>query len=269
MKIAIISDVHSNSTALRTTLIDIEQQGCGRVICLGDIVGYGYDPNGCIDICRERNTECFLGNHDAGLVGNLSISWFNSFAANAILRQRVLVTEENKNWLRRLPYSLVEHGVYNKPTKTEYKIAFVHGELISPKEFDYINGYLDATLEFSDLIGKGIRVLFVGHTHYANIFTYGQDDRVGEYWIDLDDEVKTDLGKWKCSIVNVGSVGYPRNQPYSIYGIYDTRTHVFKHRILPFDFDDYIQRMSAVDAEIPLWIQSQKKRAEESPIGFR
>ena len=269
MKIAIISDIHSNPTALLAVLKDIEQQKCDRIVCLGDIVGYGYDPNGCIDICRERGIECLIGNHDAGLVGSLSLDWFNSFAKNAILRQRPLVPEDRKEWLRLLPYSVVEREGFSTSDEQKFKIAFVHGELMSPKEFNYINGYSDAALEFPDLIGDGIKVLFVGHTHYANIYTYDKEFRVGEMYVDLDDEKKIDISKFKCSIVNVGSVGYPRNQPCSFYGIYDTASHIFKHRILPFDFDDYIKRMKEADAPIPLWLQAQKKRAEERQIGVR
>lgn len=269
MKIAIISDIHGNPTALQKVLEDAEERKCDRIVCIGDIVGYGYDPNGCIDICRERRIECLLGNHDAGLVGILSLDWFNSFAKNALEKQRTIVSTENKDWLRLLPYTIVEQEWYDTPEDKKFKIAFAHGEFMAPKEFNYINGCSDAAIEFSVIVDDGIRVLFVGHTHYANIYTYGQDYRVGECFLDLDYEVKTDIGKWKCSIVNVGSVGYPRNQPYSIYGIYDTRTHVFNHRILPFDFDNYVQRMQEANASIPIWIQEQRKRAEEMHIGFR
>lgn len=269
MKIAVISDIHSNPTALLTILEDVEKQKCDRIVCLGDIVGYGYDPNGCIDICRERRIECLLGNHDASLVGSLSLDWFNSIAKNAIMKQKQIVTAENKDWLRLLPYTLVEQEGYDTPEDKKFKIAFAHGELVSSNKFNYINGYSDAALEFSNLVGDGIRVLFVGHTHYGNIYSYDKENRIGEMYIDLEDEINTDISQFRCSIVNVGSVGYPRNQPYSIYGIYDTESHIFKHRILPFDFDNYIQRMQEVDAPLPLWLQAQKKRAEEISIGFR
>ena len=261
MKIAIISDIHSNPTALLTVLEDVEKQECDRIVCLGDIVGYGYDPNGCIEICKEEKIECLLGNHDAGLVGSLSLDWFNPFAAKAVEKQRLLVSYENKEWIRTLPYTAVEPGIFKK--------AFSHGTLDMPERFDYIQYYSDAAFEFPNLVSQGIRVLFVGHTHCANAYLYDRDYRVSETYIDLDDEAPIDLKKCKSAIINVGSVGYPRNQPYSIYGIYDTESHIFKHRILPFDFDNYIQRMQEAAAPIPRWLPEQKKRAEERMIGFR
>lgn len=268
-KIAIISDIHSNPTALLTVLEDVEKQKCDRIVCLGDIVGYGYDPNGCIDICRDRNMECVLGNHDAGLVGSLSLDWFNPFAKKAILRQSPLVTDDRKEWLRKLPYSAVEQEGFKTPEDKKFKIAFVHGELVYPNKFDYINGYSDAALEFSYLGGDGIRVLFVGHTHYANVFVKENSGEIHEHYIDTEDEERIYVGGNHRFIINVGSVGYPRNQPNTIYGILDTKTLVFKHRILPFDYYDYIERMQEADAPIPLWLPEQKRRAEERQIGFR
>ena len=269
MKIALLSDIHSNLTAFKEVLKDAKSQGCGRIVCLGDIVGYGYDPNGCIDLCREEKIECFLGNHDAGLVGSLSLDWFNQFAARAVERQRGVVTEASKDWLRLRPYSLVDQEGYNTKEEDKFKFAFTHGTLYEPSRFDYIQYLGDAALEFTNLISQKIRVLFVGHTHYANAYLSDDEYRITETYLDLDDEVTIDLNKWRSAIINVGSVGYPRVQPYSIYGIYDTDTHLFMHRILPFDFEDYIVQMKEAGAEIPLWIQSQKTRAEERQKGFR
>ena len=262
-KIAIISDIHSNPTALLTVLEDVEKQKCDRIVCLGDIVGYGYDPNTCIDICRERGIECFLGNHDAGLISCLGLDWFNPFAKQAIVRQRPLVTEDNKKWLARLHYN-----------RREGEIAFAHGVyMVKPvstiTHFDYVNGYSDAALQFNYMGLFGIRILFIGHTHCANAFRLDNSGEMHEYFIDPEDEQPIDISGFHRFIVNVGSVGYPRNQPYSIYGILDTEAHIFKHRILPFDFNNYRQKMRAADAEIPLWIQSQEKIAEERQIGFR
>lgn len=262
-KIAIISDIHSNPTALLTVLEDVEKQKCDRIVCLGDIVGYGYDPNACIDIVRECNIECFLGNHDAGLIGKLSLDWFNGFAKNAILRQRPLVTDDNKKWLESLPYTKVE-GV-----EDEFAYAFTHGELMNPENFDYIHVYSDAVYETTYMKEKEIEVLFIGHTHCANIFFLDDDYRISETFIDLEDEERYDLSRYEKSIVNVGSCGYPRNQPYIIYGIYETTTHEFYHRIMPFDFDDYIENMKSKSAAIPLWIDDRILEAQMKPVKFK
>ena len=262
-RIAIISDIHSNPTALNAVLKDAEEKGCSRVVCLGDIVGYGYDPNACIDMVRERNIECFLGNHDAGLIGKLSLDWFNGFAKNAILRQRSLVTDDNKKWLERLPYNKIVGE------KDEIVYAFAHGELMNPKSFDYIQGYSDAVYEIQYMKEKKIDVLFIGHTHCANIFFRDDDYRISETFIDLEDEVGYELSRNNASIVNVGSCGYPRNQPYIIYGIYETATNEFCHRILPFDCYDYIINMKKCDADIPWWIESRIEEAKEHPVIYK
>lgn len=263
MKLAIISDIHANPAALNSVLADAEKQNCGRVICLGDLVGYGYDPNTCIDICRERNIECFLGNHDAGLISRIKLGWFNPFAEEAIRRHRPLVSEDNKKWLAGLPYN-----------RREGENAFAHGVYVvkpvsASTHFEYINGYSDAARQFDMMWLFGIRIVFVGHTHCANAYCQDGSGRITEFFIDPEDEQPIDLSGYHLNIVNVGSVGYPRNQPYSIYGIYDTDTHIFKHRIIPFDFDDYESKMQSADASVPLWISSRKKQAQDNAIGFR
>ena len=263
MKIAIISDIHSNPSALNAVLKDIKGRNCKRIVCLGDIVGYGYDPDTCINICRKNKVECFLGNHDAGLIGKLPLRWFNSFAKNAILRQQSLVSDDNKKWLESLPYSKVEGA------EDEFAYALTHGELMNPENFDYIQGYSDAICECHYMKEKKIDVLFVGHTHYANIFSLGDDYRLSETYIDLEDEDTYDLSRYEKSIVNVGSCGYPRNQPYTIYGIYDTSTHEVYHRIMPFDFNDYLTNMKKHSAEIPLWIESRMEEALKHPVLYR
>lgn len=259
MKIAIISDIHSNPTALLTVLKDIEQQKCDRIVCLGDIVGYGYDPNACIDICREREIECLLGNHDAGLISRLGLDWFNPFAKQAIVRHRPLVTEENKKWLAKLPYNRREgenafaHGVY---------VPDMHIVQDASVYFEYVNGYSDAALQCCSMATCRIRNLFVGHTHYANAFVQDNSGMIYEHYIDTKDKQCIYVGGNHRFIINVGSVGYPRNQTNTIYGILDTDTLVFKHRILPFNYHDYIERMQEADAPVPLWVLEQKKRAE-------
>ena len=115
----------------------------------------------------------------------------------------------------------------------------------------------------------GIRVLFVGHTHFANVFRQDNSGEIAEYFIDTEDEQPIDISGFHRFIVNVGSVGYPRNQPYSIYGIFDPDKNIFKHRLIPFDFDDYEAKMKSSGAEVPLWIPKRKKQAEDRQIGYR
>lgn len=257
MKTAIISDIHSNPTALNACIADAEEKGCGRIVCLGDIVGYGYDPSLCIRILREKNIECIMGNHDAGLVGRLSLDWFNSFAKKGVVRQRAQVSEEDKKWLDNLPYKEVEHR------KSGFSVAYAHGTFEFPDIFSYIAYMSDASLAFPYLKRQRIKTLFVGHTHYANAFLLDESCKVSECCIDLEDENPISLEEELVTIVNVGSCGYPRNQPFSIYCIYDDEKHTATHQILPFDFDDYIARMEQAGCTVPLWVEAQKKDVEK------
>lgn len=257
MKTAIISDIHSNPTALNICIADAEKKGCERIVCLGDIVGYGYDPVECIRICKDKNIRCILGNHDAGLVGRLSLDWFNGFAKAAIERQIPLVGEEDKKWIDHLPYKELEWSEVGVP------IAFAHGTFEFPGKFDYIQGPSDVALEFPYLKRQRIRALFVGHTHFANAYFIQEDYSIDELYIDYEDATEINLDNGVATIVNVGSCGYPRNQPFSIYCIYDDEKHTATHQILPFDFDDYIAKMQAVGATVPLWVEAQKEDVEK------
>ena len=263
MKIAIISDIHSNPTALATCLDDANRKGCERVVCLGDIVGYGYDPISCIRICREKKIQCLMGNHDAGLVGRLSLDWFNSFAREGVLRQRPLVSEEDRKWIDNLPYKEVECS------NNGFPVAYAHGTFEFPERFDYIQWASDVALEFPYLKSQRIKALFVGHTHFANAFQIDEDYKISEHYIDIEDENPISLDGELVTIVNVGSCGYPRNQPYSIYCIYDDEKHTASHQILPFDFEDYYANMNKANVEIPIWLESQQDAAEERRVKWR
>lgn len=154
MKVAVISDIHANPAALMKAINSAKRLKCEHIICLGDIVGYGYDPNECIEICKRNGIECIKGNHDAGLVGELSLDWFNETAKLQVLAHRQLVTEENKEWLRRLPLTIVkEYG--------GIKYAFSHGTYIFPERFDYIDDGYSANTEMEVISRNGIDALFV------------------------------------------------------------------------------------------------------------
>ena len=124
MKTAIITDIHSNIEALTVVLDDIDRQGYDRIICLGDVVGYGADPNACCDVIRERNILTLLGNHDAAVTGAMDESYYYQGARNAIQWTRDKLTEENYRWLYSLPYTYVEEDV-----------GFFHSAPVMPSGF--------------------------------------------------------------------------------------------------------------------------------------
>jgi predicted phosphodiesterase len=84
MRVAVISDIHSNLPALRATLEEIDQNPPEEIWCLGDVVGYGAQPDGCAALVRERCDVCLVGNHDLAVLGELDISSFSAAAADAV-----------------------------------------------------------------------------------------------------------------------------------------------------------------------------------------
>ena len=252
MKIAILSDIHSNPAALQKCLDDARKKGCEEFICLGDIVGYGYDPNTCIDICKSEGIECIMGNHDAAVVGKLGLDWFNEVARAGIKRQIPIVPKDKKEWLASLSYKMTLE------TDSKMKLGFAHGSLNNPREFGYITCMGEVHGELAYMASKGYDASIVGHSHYANVYV---EDKLYDFLErDLEDNLVTDFNKGKC-IVNVGSVGYPRNQPVSVYCIYDTDENKMTHHVLDFDFEDYKRQLRLAKIEIPWWLD---KRAEQA-----
>ncbi len=203
MIIAIISDIHGNLEALEKALELIDQVEVDEVLCLGDVVGYGADPNECIDRVRSRCSVVLLGNHDAAAVGLTSVEYFNTHARRAAFWTRDRLTEENTEYIRSLP---LEH-------RTDYFLA-VHASPHEMEEWHYVTNQGvadDAFAEFED------PVCFIGHSHVPILFREGgaRGERLTEGTITLPEKTR--------SIVNVGSVGQPRDNDSRLsFGVYDS-----------------------------------------------
>ena len=252
MKIAVFSDIHSNPKALRRALKSAKSIGCEQFICCGDIVGYGYDPNGCIDICRENKIECVKGNHDAGLIGELSLDWFNDTARNQILSNRPLVSKENREWLEKLPYSITR----DFGTK---KVVFSHGTYADAYRFDYIDDALTAKMEMEIMLCDGVDALFIGHTHEAIAYYVSKHDTYFMKTLPKGMKEKWSLEKnnWRNAIINVGSVGYPRRQRFSTYSIIDTDTMNIDWIRLPFELKHYSESLLKSNMQVPVWVKGR------------
>lgn len=114
MRIAFISDIHSNLEALNRTLEKIHELEPDRLYCLGDIVGYGPYPNECITIIREQCTNVVLGNHDSGVVGMTPLGDFNNYGKKAIEWTKERITLGNRRYLELLPL-IVTEGNLTRP----------------------------------------------------------------------------------------------------------------------------------------------------------
>ena len=199
-KIAIISDIHANIEAFEVVLSEIEKENVDRIICLGDIVGYGPNPNEVVDLIIEKNITSIKGNHDEGMVNQSVTFQFNEFGRKALEWQRGILKRNNFLFLESLPFDLVFND-----------FQLVHG---APSNyFKYIITLRDALNE-RKFMKK--HVVFIGHSHRAGIFSI--NDR--EY-LPMPDGGDFVLKKGKEYIINPGSVGQPRDlNPDASFMIY-------------------------------------------------
>ncbi len=215
MKYAIISDIHSNLEALEVVFEEIDRLGLDKTICLGDIVGYGANPNECVEIIIERKVETILGNHDIVACGKKEPYAFNSVARDSALWTRSVLTAGNKDFL------------YSLPDKKEIEdFLIVHGALSDPDL--YILSAYDALSEFSLMVKHNI--CFFGHTHMRVWYTFQSGDlrRFSDYEFKIEPKSKY--------LVNPGSIGQPRDRdPRSSFLIYDWEERIVKFIRLKYD----------------------------------
>lgn len=151
MTVAIISDIHANIEALEAVLAEIEQQKPGKIICLGDLVGYGPSPNECIELIREKNISTVLGNHDAAITGSQDMKLFREPNHSLLTWTEKQLTTENLEFLNELPLTL----------ENENWMA-AHASPYEPKKWVYLNSAILCRKMFSEFSQD---FCFVGHTH--------------------------------------------------------------------------------------------------------
>ena len=214
-KVLVISDVHANLTALEAVLADAGK--VDQVWCLGDIAGYGPDPNECIERIRALpKLTCMMGNHDYGAIGDMNLETFNVDAKKALLWQREVLTESSKEFLRTFSQEVLVRG----------NVSLVHG---SPRDpiWEYIMNTLVAriNLDFFETLW-----CFVGHSHFQAVFQYHADTD------DMTIEVPRPGEPYALkerAILNPGSVGQPRDRdPRAAYAIFQPKARIWEpHRV--------------------------------------
>jgi len=207
MRYALISDLHANLEALNAFLEAVDALGIKRIVCLGDLVGYNANPNECIEILRDRGAECIMGNHDLRAIGEERSDDFNYQAYGAIEWTRSVLTEENLEYLKALPRTLL----------VDNRFLAIHGWLGDADK--YIFGGRDALTNL-DLIKEkyDINLSFFGHTHVA-IAYLGVDDTV-----ELKADTAFKVYKKYDYLVNPGALGQPRDRdPRASFLVYDSR----------------------------------------------
>ena len=210
MRIAIISDIHSNLEALNRTLDAIHELDADRIYCLGDIVGYGPYPNECVTLVRERCTDVVMGNHDSGVIGTTPLSHFNVFGQKAIEWTVDRISRGNLRYLKSLPLRTT-HG----------NLTLVHATPVKPASWNYVLSWEQAEKCFGAFKSA---LCFIGHTHRPLII--GEDSSIGSFQ------------RNRRFLINVGSVGQPRDGiPAASFGFLDSRKWTFEIVRVPYDID--------------------------------
>lgn len=155
MIIAVVSDIHSNYEALSKVLDDIKIYKVNKIFCCGDIIGYGPEPNECIENIKNQNIFSIIGNHEAALLGDIELDWFNENAKEAILKTKELISLENLEYLRNLPKYIVEND-----------LLFVHGSPLDPT-YEYLLDYNSISINIKNMKQK---ICFCGHTHTYHLY---------------------------------------------------------------------------------------------------
>jgi len=198
--IALISDIHGNLEALQTVLSYIDEQGIGNIYCLGDVVGYGPNPNESVEIVRERCQVVLMGNHDYAAIGKANIDYFNDFARKAAFWTRETLKNENMAYLQSLPF-----------THQNDELLMVHASPTNPEHWYYVLTQHEAQIEMNAFIQP---LCFIGHSHVPVVYTQTEKFQTDEFKFEPK----------KKYIVNVGSVGQPRDgDPRACLAIMDMK----------------------------------------------
>jgi diadenosine tetraphosphatase ApaH/serine/threonine PP2A family protein phosphatase len=193
---AVITDIHANLTALEAVLAEIDALGVEEIWCLGDVVGYGAEPDACTDLVRERAQVCLVGNHDIAVLGALDISSFSEAAAEAVKWTREHVSEQTLEFLRGLD-----------PDEEREGLGLFHA---SPRDpiWEYVLSYEQA---YANLTAQSRPISLVGHSHVSLFFAMPEDGGLADVrggQVGDGNSVDLSSGRW---LLNPGSVGQPRD----------------------------------------------------------
>jgi diadenosine tetraphosphatase ApaH/serine/threonine PP2A family protein phosphatase len=230
MKIAIISDIHSNLEALRTTFDYIGENNIEEVYCLGDIVGYGPNPNECVDLIRERCNVFLMGNHDYAAVSMADIEYFNDYAKASVFWTRELLSKDNLDFLKNMPFQYEDE-----------EFLLVHSSPSNPSHWHYILSHEVARMEMQYFKQP---ICFIGHSHVQVV--YSKDKVFRQSPIKLET-------KSQKYIINVGSVGQPRDGDEKLcFGVYDTEQNKFEHVRLNYSINTTYEKI--IKSGLPVFL---------------
>jgi diadenosine tetraphosphatase ApaH/serine/threonine PP2A family protein phosphatase len=236
LRLAILSDIHSNLPALESVLAEAEAAAVDEIWCLGDVVGYGAQPNECATLVRERCAMSLVGNHDLAALDELDISTFSPAASAAVRWTRETMSAETTEFLRGL-----------EPADTDRDVALYHA---SPRDpvWEYVL-WPDQAAECIRVQDK--RVSFIGHSHVALFFalaeegTHGEPDSARGAQAGAGTSLDLGRGRW---LINPGSVGQPRDgDPRAAWLELDTEAWRATFHRVTYDIDRAADAIVATD----------------------
>jgi predicted phosphodiesterase len=205
MRVAIATDIHGNRHAFEAVIDAAEREGAEELWCLGDLVGYGGDPDASVELARRHCSVCLAGNHDLAVVDVLSLEEFSRGAALAAQWTREVITPETRDFLLSL-----------KPEGSAQGVGLYHA---SPRDpvWEYVLSGLTAELCFDV---TDYRVSLIGHSHVALSFDRQEGSPASGTTRKEGTELDLAAGQW---LVNPGSTGQPRDgDPRAAWLMLDT-----------------------------------------------
>lgn len=232
MKIGIISDIHSNLEALEAVLRSLETDRVDKIVCLGDIVGYGASPKECCEIIMSICDVCILGNHDAAISDRMDYSYYFDAAHMVLDWTKTQLNDACKEYITKLPYSFELNG-----------LMLCHGSPVDPQSFEYIFSIEQARtiIPYYDKLSP---LTLIGHSHLFKTFAYIENE--------VNDVLAQKFGLRKNYkyIISSGSVGQPRDYDSRAgYGIYDTDLRSFEIKRVEYDIKKAAEKI--ISAGLP------------------
>lgn len=216
MRLAVLSDIHSNLAALEAVLAEVDRESPDAILCLGDVVGYCADPAPCVELIRSRCDATVLGNHDVAVATGEGLGWLPGAGQEAAEHNAENLSDEDRIWLSSRPLVTEIHGV-----------TLAHASPQAPEKWQRIESFFLAQEQFRHF---GTDICFVGHTHLPGVLS----EKLGV--------LRPRPGH--RFLINAGSVGQPRDgDPRACYGLFDSESFDWEIRRVAYNVERTAQRI--------------------------